>query len=161
MARPSRRRVSAYRRLSPQYKDRLRYAGIGEREYVQGYNLQRLPPLTRERRKGAIARLNAGEGRPEDYGIARRVVASRYTPARVRNQPGVNKVSTAVVALQVSDWNEVTNVSFNPNPGGIWTAEVSYRDGDTQTISVPGDTVQDLRAWLSGSNIDNDIGGSP
>jgi hypothetical protein len=157
------RRAYAYdRRLTPQYKDRLRYQGIGREDYVRyGFNAKRLPPLTRDRREGALQRIAFGSERPEDMGLARRWYASRYAPSDLRRQPGLNKVATAATLSQVTRWGDVVEVSFVPTTDPVWTAFVSFSDGTQQTISVPGYVVEDVRAWLADSDIENDIGGTP
>jgi len=160
---PKRRSYRAYaydRRITAEYKDRLRYQGIGRAEYVQGYSVKEPPPLTKDRREAAVARVAAGTDRPEDLGIVRRWYESRYVPAGLRNQPGLNKVATAATLSQVPDWDRVQAVSFVPTTDPVWTATVTYDDGTTRTISVPGYVVEDMRAWLNGANIENDIGGS-
>lgn len=165
MARPSRRRISyrnyAYNRITPEYRDRLRHQGIGRSEYVQGYNLQNPPPLTRARREGALERVASGRERPEDLGIVRRWYSSRYIPAGLRNQPGVNKVATAAALSQIPDWTKVTNFSFEPTKEPVWRATVTMTDGTTREVWVPGYVVEDMRAWLAESDIENDIGGTP
>lgn len=155
-------RAYAYdRRLSPEYKDRLRYQGIGREEYVRGgYNVKSPPPLTRERREGALERIATGRERPEDMGIARRWYASKYVPAELRNQPGLNKVATAAALFQVADWGQVRSVSFTPSTDPIWEMTVTLRNGQKNTFDVPYYVVEDIRTWLDGSDIENDIGGS-
>lgn len=156
-------RAYAYdRRLSPEYKDKLRYQGIGRDEYVRGgYNVANPPPLTRGRREEALDRVARGDQRPEDMGLLRRWYSSRYVPSELRNQPGVNKVVTAAALYQVADWRQVKNVSFTPTTDPVWTMEVTLRNGQRNTFDVPGYVVDDMRAWISGNNIENDIGGTP
>ena len=155
-------RAYAYdRRLSPEYKDRLRYQGIGREEYVRGgYNVKRPPPLTKERREGALERIATGQDRPEDMGIARRWYASKYVPKELRNQPGLNKVATAATLSQVADWSQVKNVSFTPSTDPIWQMTVTLRNGQQNTFDVPGYVVEDIRTWLDDGDIDSDIKGS-
>jgi hypothetical protein len=158
--RPRNRRGYGYDRLTPETKDKLRYQGIGREEYVKGFSLKKVPPLTRERREGALQRIAYGADRPEDMGVARRWYASRYAPAELRGQPGLNKVATAATLAQVPDWSRVTDVSFAPTTDPVWGAIVTFKGGRQQTISGPGYVVEDMRAWLTKSDIENDIGGT-
>ena len=161
MASSSSRRVSAYGRLSASYRDRLRAKGIGRNEYIQGYTLKSPPPLTKQRLEGSLGRVARGEARPEDYGVARRWYASDKISRRLHDQPGLHKITAAAALSQVSDWSKVTDFSFTPSADPIWTATVSFSNGHTQEIQLPGDTVKDIQAWLNQGNIDNDIGGTP
>jgi len=55
----------------------------------------------------------------------------------------------------------VVEVQFVPTREPNWTAIVTFTDGHTETINVPGYVVEDVRAWLAKSDIENDIGGTP
>ncbi len=156
-------RAYAYdRRLSTEYRIRLRNQGIGREEYVRGgYNLAEPPPLTKDRREAAISRVASGTDRPEDMGIVRRWYSSRYVPKELRNQPGLNKVASAAALYQVADWSQVRRASFTPTTDPVWTMTVTLRNGQQNTFDVPGYAVEDMRAWMEDSDIENDIGGTP
>ena len=153
-------RAYGYKRLSAAYRDGLRHEGIGQAEYVQGYDLKHPVPLTKGRREAALERISTGRERPEDLGLARRWYQSRYAPKALKGQPGLNKVATAATLAQVSNWDDVRGVVFHPG-GDVWTATViTKKDGSTQTISVPEYVVKDMRAWLSQSGVENEVGGT-
>ena len=82
-------------------------------------------------------------------GTARRWYASRYAPVELQKQPGLNKVATAATLSQVTNWSDVVEVQFVPTREPDWTAIVTFDDGHTETINVPGYVVEDVRAWLT------------
>lgn len=94
-------------------------------------------------------------------GIVRRWYSSRYVPKELRNQPGLNKVASAAALYQVADWSQVRRASFTPTTDPVWTMTVTLRNGQQNTFDVPGYAVEDMRAWMEDSDIENDIGGTP
>jgi len=165
MAKLSRRQTQkrgyGYDRLTAETKQKLHYQGIGREDYVKGYNLKKLPPLTKARREGAVQRVGTGQERRGDMGIVQRWYRSRYAPPELKHQPGVNKAATTATLAQVSDWSRVTNLSMEPSTAEVWNAVVTYRGGRTEVIQIPSYVVEDIRAALDNSDIENDIGGSP
>jgi len=157
------RSEGSYARLSPQYRDRLAHVGVGPREYQSGYSEKRPPPLTSKRVDDAVERVSTASDRREDMGVLRRWYRSNDIPPWLRDQPGLNKVATAAALSQIasppSTWR---SVSFEPTTAPVWNMTVTFDDGSSTTIQVPGYVVEDIRAWAgaSGRDISNDIGGT-
>jgi len=152
---------ASYERLTPEYRDRLAHVGVGREDYTGGYSATRPPPLTSQRVDAAITRVANAQERREDIGLLRRWYRSKDAPPWVRDQPGLNKVATAAAMSQIlsppSTWRAV---SFEPTTDPVWKMTVTFDDGSTTTVNVPGYVVQDIRADLAQANISNDIGGS-
>jgi hypothetical protein len=160
----AKRRASrpSWSRVDTGRKDRLRYLGIGRSEYEAGYTEKKLPPLTKARREEAVRAVGHDNASPEEWGTARRWYNSQYAPASVKNQPGLNKVAAAAtIYSQIPNPGYVKEISFIPSSDPTWKALVTFKNGRSRAIEVPGYLVEDIRTWATKNDIDNDIGGTP